>query len=81
MKNCHSYKTEHHQILRFLCVHVLTPILLVGGLGVEVQQNDPHVIFLRVVRPTRRSTHQNQEHLMNWNKKFQVLLLLLVLNS
>jgi hypothetical protein len=31
---------EHQHILRFLFVHGLTTIHLVGGLGVEDQQND-----------------------------------------
>jgi hypothetical protein len=46
---------EHHHILRFLSVHGLTTILLVGGLGVEDQQSSfheapilLHVIFLFV---------------------------------
>jgi len=37
---------EHHIILRFLFDHGLTTILLVGGLGVEDQQNDPREITI-----------------------------------
>jgi len=54
-KNCvelHFIKMEHHGILRFLFVCGLKKIFLVGGLGVEDQQNglsevavSLHVIF------------------------------------
>jgi hypothetical protein len=52
----HSIKMEHHHIPRFLFVRGLKRIFLVGGLGVEDQQNDLsevafsiHVIYFRVL--------------------------------
>jgi hypothetical protein len=40
VNNCTSCYMEHQHILRFLFVNGLTTIHLVGGLGVEDQQND-----------------------------------------
>jgi len=52
----HFIKKEHHNVLRFLIVRGLKKIFLVGGLGVEDQQNGLSkiapsicVIFLRVL--------------------------------
>ena len=38
-KNCTSCKTQYYHILRFVFLRGLTTISLVGGLGVEDQQN------------------------------------------
>jgi hypothetical protein len=66
----------------FLFVHSVTDIFLVRGLGIKEQLagrceglNLLRVSFCRG-GPKRRSTDQNQEHFINWNNKFETLLLL-----
>jgi hypothetical protein len=68
----HFIQDEHH-ILCFLFVRGLT-IILVGGLGVEDQQNGLrevpvllHVTSFCGDGPKGKSTDPKQEHLMNWN--------------
>jgi len=61
-------------------MHGLTTIFLVRELGIKDQQlalQGPNLIF--GVWSKRRSTSQNQEHLMNWNNKFFILLPLFLL--
>ena len=66
-------------------------IFPVGGLGVEDQQWPPRISDLTAcvcfflgggggVGPKRKSTDQNQEHLMNWNKRFEILVPLFLLS-
>jgi hypothetical protein len=59
-----------HHILRFLFVHGSTTTVLVGGLGVEDQQNELveapillQMISFCVVGQRKKSTKQNQTHL------------------
>jgi hypothetical protein len=40
-----------------------------------------HVISFCVVGPNRKYTDQNQEHLTNWDNKFEILLPLFLLTS
>jgi hypothetical protein len=53
----------HRHILRFLFVRGSTTTLIVGGLGVDDQQN-----CLRVISK-RNFTNQNLEHNMNWKQQ------------
>jgi hypothetical protein len=54
---------------------------MVCGLGVEDQHNDLHeasvsiyeISFVRI-GPNKQSTCQSEEHLMNCNNKFEILL-------
>ena len=72
--NCTSCKTEHHHLLRGL-----TATLLVGGLGVEDQQNGLHEvpIWLHVIcfggQAKEEVYWSKKEHLMNWNCKVEIL--------
>jgi hypothetical protein len=60
---------------RFLFVHILTTIRLVGGLGVENQDNAlKNVYFYRDVLK-RISTDPNQGRLMNLNDRFEIFCL------
>jgi hypothetical protein len=86
MKNCTSCKMQHHLILRFPLVCGLTKVFLVGGLGADEQQHSLRKapIFLHVicgcgVEPQWKSSDQNEEHLVIWTNKFEILLPLTVL--
>ena len=72
---------EDGRILSYLYMRGLKSASMVCGLGVEDQHNVLHeasvsineIYFLRI-GPNRQSTHQNVEHLMNCNNKFEILL-------
>jgi hypothetical protein len=51
---------KHHSILHFLFVPGLTAILLIGGLGVENQQNGLRVIYLCWAGPKSKDTDRNE---------------------
>jgi hypothetical protein len=61
------------QHLLFPFVYCLKTILLVGGLGVADKPHVFHGICFCGAGPRRKSAVQNQEHLMNWNNKFEIL--------
>jgi len=75
---------EHQHILRFLSVHGLTTILLVGasaGRGVERERNGlyevpiiVHVIYFCRVGPTYWPSYENQQNTMKGNHNFTILL-------
>jgi len=72
-------------VLRFLFVHGLTTVVLLGGLGVGNQQIDLHevpkfLLFFCGVGSQRNSTHQIQEQTMFRGGKFKAILLLSILN-
>jgi hypothetical protein len=71
---------EHRYTLRFPFVRGLTTVLLVGGLGVDDEENGLrrfplllHVIPFRWDRAKRKPIDQNQEHLMNKSNQFETV--------
>jgi len=88
MKGRKSCMTENHHILHFLPVRGLETIFLVGGLGVEEQQNSRrevpillHVISFWEFRPKGKLSDQNHEHFTKCNNKFETLSPLLLLTA